>query len=356
MPTQRVIQVGTGGMGGAWCKRFLPPYVDEGRIEVVGAVDIDPDAHGNAKDHLGLSGAQCYTDVEEAFAELEADWCSIVVPPWHHEDVLDAALANDLDVLCEKPMAEDLEAAVRMVEKVENSESKMGVTMNHRFRQDLTSFRRALSGEDPTDLDYFTAAFTCNYREFGTMGEFRYEMGHPLLLDCAIHHLDFLADLTGGQCDRLYAESWNDGSGDFAGATKALVTMHFDNGVRGTFEGSLSNASTLHGWDHEYVRAECRDQTLVLSDYEIERHPAATANASEGDGEPVPLLERERWMHEWVIEQFLDWIDGGDPMATHGKANLQSMALVGGAIESAERGEAVDPQALITEAREDVSV
>ena len=37
----RMIQIGTGGFGATWCREFLPPSVEEGRIEVVAAVDLD---------------------------------------------------------------------------------------------------------------------------------------------------------------------------------------------------------------------------------------------------------------------------------------------------------------------------
>ena len=50
----KLIQVGTGGRGGAWCGRILPPNIEDGLIEVVAAADINPDALGNAREHLGL--------------------------------------------------------------------------------------------------------------------------------------------------------------------------------------------------------------------------------------------------------------------------------------------------------------
>ena len=89
----KVIHVGTGGFGGAWCQAFLPPNIQDGLIEVVAAVDINPEALKNAKDHLGLRDDQCYTDVRKAFDENKADFCSIVVPPAYHESIVDIALA-----------------------------------------------------------------------------------------------------------------------------------------------------------------------------------------------------------------------------------------------------------------------
>ena len=103
--TYKAIQVGTGGFGGAWCKNFLPPNVEDGLVEVVAAVDADPQALQNARQGLGLRQDQCYTNIQKAFDENRADFCTVVVPPAFHESVMDAALEHDLHVLSEPKWA-----------------------------------------------------------------------------------------------------------------------------------------------------------------------------------------------------------------------------------------------------------
>ena len=108
MKTYRMIQVGTGGHGAGWCQLFLPPNVQDGLIEIVAAVDINPDALNNAQAFLGLDASQCYTDIHQAFAENRADFCTVVVPPAYHEAVVDAALAHGMHILSEKPIADSI--------------------------------------------------------------------------------------------------------------------------------------------------------------------------------------------------------------------------------------------------------
>src|SRR6266508_3497579 len=117
----RMIQVGTGGFGATWCQQFLPPSVQEGRIEVVAAVDVNPAALENAQRYLGLPLERCYTDIHQAFDENPAEFCTIVVPPAGHEQVVDLALEHDLDILSEKPIADSLEASVRIADKVKRA-------------------------------------------------------------------------------------------------------------------------------------------------------------------------------------------------------------------------------------------
>ena len=137
----RMIQIGLGDMGRDWCETSLPPNIKDGLVEVVAAVDINPGALKVAQDSLGLPAERCYTDLQKALNENSADFCTIVVTPAHHEAVVDLALAHDLHILSEKPIADTLTASVRIAEKVKRAGVKMGVTMSYRFDQDKTRFR-----------------------------------------------------------------------------------------------------------------------------------------------------------------------------------------------------------------------
>jgi predicted dehydrogenase len=343
-----MIQVGTGGMGAAWCRRILPSFVKEGSIEVVAAVDINPGALVHAREGLGLPQDRCYAELQRAFDTHPADFCTIVVPPAAHEMVVDAALAHDLHILSEKPIADTLEGSLRIARKVRDAGKKMGVTMSHRFDQDKSTLRSELQSGRHGALDYLICRFTCDCRRFGSWGAFRHQIADALMVEGAVHHLDILADLAGAKCDTLYAQTWNPTWGEFAGDSQALVSMRFENGARGFYEGAKTNAVGLNGWGHEYVRAECEGATLILNHRQVKRfsYDAGAQNRAkcEAEGEPVPLLERPRWAHGWLVEQFLAWLDGGDPMPTNVEDNLQSIALIFAAVESSRTGQPVKVQ------------
>jgi predicted dehydrogenase len=353
--TYKVIQVGTGGFGKSWCERFLPPNVADGLIEVVAAVDLDPAALQNARQHLGLRDDQCYTDIRKAFDENKADFCTIVVPPAYHESVVDLALEHDLNILSEKPIADTLAGSIRIVNKAKSAGKKMGVTMSHRFDQDKTTLRRELRSGQHGDLDYMICRFTCDARLFGTWGKFRHEINDALLIEGAVHHLDILADMSGALCDTIYAQTWNPRWGEYAGDSQALVTMHFANGTRAVYEGAQTNAVGLNGWTREYIRAECEKTTLVLGQRRLEAFPhipnSRWNEKNEGEGETIMLMEQPKWANAWLIEKFVRWLDGGEPMETNVEANLQSVALVFAAIESSRTGQPVKVQEFLAQTR-----
>jgi predicted dehydrogenase len=350
----KMIQVGTGGFGRAWCERFLPPNIADGLIEVVAAVDLNPEALKNAQQHLGLRPDQCYTDLQKAFDENKADFCTIVVPPAYHESVVDVALAHDMHILSEKPIADTLVGAVRIAHKVQRSGKKMGVTMSHRFDQDKTTLRGELQSGHYGPLDYLVCRFGCAWRKYGDWGKFRHEIKDTLMIEGAVHHLDILADLAGAKCDTIYAQTWNPSWGEYGGDSQGLVIMHFENGVRSTYEGTKTNAIGMNGWSNEYIRAECEKATLILNRRKLERfyyeEENKRLNLQENEGEAIPLLEQPKWANAWLIEKFVRWLDGGEPMETNVQDNLQSVALVFSAIESSRTGQPVRVQEFLARA------
>ena len=46
--------------------------------------------------------------------------------------------------------------------------------------------------------------------------------------------------------------------------------------------------------------------------------------------------------HDWIVNEFLDWLDDGPAPATTLEDNLRTAAMVFGAIESARIGQTVD--------------
>ncbi|QCC49865.1 Gfo/Idh/MocA family protein [Halapricum salinum] len=355
---QRVIHVGCGGWGAMWVGEFLPANVEDDTIEVVAAVDQDPEALENANRDLDLPDERCYTDAETAFESHDAEFATLVVPPEVRKPLVEAALAHDLDLLTEKPIAPTLAEAVEIADIVEQAGARMAVTMSHRFDRDKTTLRRRIQRGEYGPLDYLVFRFTQRYRQRDEWVAGRpYEMDHPLLVEGGVHHLDLLASLAGAKCERLYARTWNPEWSDFSGDSQALVTMEFENGVHATYEGATTNAVSMNGWNNEYVRAECRDATLELDARELTAYPydpdAEPRHTASGppEGETIPLDDREKWMNSWLIEQFCQWRAGGEPMPTRVSENLQSVALIEAAMRSSERDEPVAVQELLEHVR-----
>ena len=79
---KQCLMIGAGGMAGGWIRHFFPNFKD--RMEIVGLVEIRPEVLKDQGDWLGLSDAQRFAKMEDAFEAVSADFCTIVIPPAYH--------------------------------------------------------------------------------------------------------------------------------------------------------------------------------------------------------------------------------------------------------------------------------
>jgi len=338
----RYIIVGTGGFGAAWCAEFLPRLKAMGKAEAAAAVDVRPENLENARRHLGVPPGRLYTDIARAFDENEADFAVVVVPPAHHEKVVDEAIKRRMHILSEKPIADSMEACARIYRKVRAAGLRMAVTMSHRFDRDKQSLERRIKSGEYGRLNYVIGRFTCNCRAFGSWGEFRHRIPDPLLVEGTVHHFDVFRALSGADGRSVYCRSWNPPWGEFAGDSTALITMEMTNGVRCFYEGAKANASGMNGWTQEYFRAECENGTLEL---DRRRLRLLTGEGWEKpSSEELPLLEQPVWTNAWLAEMFCDWLAGGEAPPNTLEDNIQCAALLFAAIESSRTGKPVDVQ------------
>jgi hypothetical protein len=67
----------------------------------------------------------------------------------------------------------------------------------------------------------------------------------------------------------------------------------------------------------------------------------------------VAPVRRPHEGHHRIVEQFLDWLDGGPTPPTALQDNIRSAAMLFAAIDASERGETVDVAAKLTDANGD---
>lgn len=338
----KYVQIGVGGFGNWWCNHFLPHLTEKGIAKAVGAVDINTEVLPNAKEPLGLSDEQLFTDVEEALSQTKPDFVTIVVPPAHHEKMVDCAVKHGCHILSEKPIADTMEASVRIYKKVKEAGLKMAVTMSHRFDQDKQSLEAAVKSGEYGPLNYLVHRFTHNCKKFGSWGKFRHEIPDPLLVEGTVHHFDIHRSISGSNAKTVYANTWNPSWGEFAGDSTGMIVIEMLNGVRCLYEGAKANATTMNGWGNDYIRAECENGTLELS----RRWLRVLKGDSWGGplGADLPLLERPLWMNAWLAEIFCQWLRGGEEPPNSLDDNIQCTALLFAAIESAHTGKVIDVQ------------
>jgi len=243
MATYRALIVGAGGMGKAWGRNLQ----NCAQTEIVGWVDIRPDAAAQAADELQLSGVHTDPDLHRAIAGTKPDFVVDVTIPEAHHDVTRTALAAGLPVLGEKPMAASMEQARAMVAASEKAGKLYMVSQSRRYDGRLHAYRKLIEEQVGApgilNSDFYIGAH---------FGGFRDEMPSPLILDMAIHTFDAARFLCGLDPVAVYCEEFNPAWSWYRGDVSATAIFEMAGGLRYTYRGSWCAEGRHTSWEADW--------------------------------------------------------------------------------------------------------
>lgn len=150
--TPEIAVVGCGGLGDLHARKAL-----NAGAEIVAGADV---AEGPRNRFEGNFGVDTFEDYEELFDAVEPDGVSITTPNAFHAPVAVAAFERDIDVLVEKPPADSVSAAERMLEAEQASDAFGMVGFQSRFTPAGSIFK--------------------SYKQEGRFGEITHIEGHSI--------------------------------------------------------------------------------------------------------------------------------------------------------------------------------
>lgn len=351
---RRCLMIGAGGLARRWIREFYAPHTD--RVEIVGLVDVNEEVLTQQGDYLGLSAHRRFTNMADAFAQVDADFCTIVIPPAFHKDAVLHAVARKMPILSEKPVADTWESCKEIYAAVKGADLKMQVVQNYRYYTPNLTLREVLRKGDLGRINYIVSRFAKDYRVYGSWGAiFRHEIQHSLLIEGAVHHFDAIRNLSGGDPQFLGGWEWNPDWSSSKGQFNTLYTMKMDNGVHATYEGTGTAAGRQNIWHEEYYRVECEHGVAVVdSDLTVRVQQFGGGRGLRVE-EIIPVQPQYQ-EHVAVIDQFLTWLDGGPAPEATIDDNIKSVAMVFAAIEASRTNSTIDVAAMIAEARAEADV
>jgi len=135
MPTKlRAAIIGAGSIGGA----HIQGYLDTGRFDVVALADLNAEAMAEANKLYDIAPVH-YLDARQMMEEVQPDVVSVCT--WHkgHSPwTIAAAAYRPQAILCEKPMADSVGAAERMLIACERHDVKLAIGHQRRFLPSYT--------------------------------------------------------------------------------------------------------------------------------------------------------------------------------------------------------------------------
>jgi predicted dehydrogenase len=338
--TLRAALVGCGAMSRAWLQAAarIPD------LRIVGLADLDAGrAEGRAAE-FSLDDLVIAGDVHALVSRSHPDILFDVVVPSARHEVVSTGLAAGCHVLSEKPMAETLANARDLVARAKAAGRIHAVVQNRRYVPGVRRIARALRSGAIGEITSIHADFFLAPH----FGGFREEMDHVLLLDMAIHGFDAMRCMTGLTASGVYCREWNPPNSWYRQGSSAAAIFELGNGAVFAYRGSWSAAGLGTSWEcaWRFVGAkgsltwDGADQIRIEVLGPGERNGLLDPTAQV---EPPPLAPEDRIEgHSGVLSDFVSAVRSGSEPETVGRDNIRSLAMVFGAIESANTGQRVD--------------
>jgi predicted dehydrogenase len=315
----KIIQVGAGAMGRLW----LDVLAGSADVELVGLVDVDLSAAQRSAAGAGLPNVALARSLPELLDLVAADAVLNVTVPEAHAEVSITALLHGLAVLCEKPLADTLAAALSMIAAAEVGGRLLMVSQSRRYWRNLDALRGQIAQLGRLGL------VQCSFFKAPHFGGFREEMAYPLLTDMAIHQFDLARDLIGSEPAAVYCESFNPSGSWYAGDAAANVAVDFADGTRFVFTGSWCSPGLETSWNGSWRISAAGGTALWDGDY------APVAQTADGEQIPAePGTEPEQIAGS--LAEFVTALRTGAAPSGEAHSNVMSLAMVEGAIRSAQ--------------------
>jgi len=287
VPRMRVGIVGFGFMGRMHYRYWqqLP------QAEVVAICDANPDVlegsgSGNiagAADEVDLAGVAIYDDLGKMLAEKQLDAISLTVPSHLHAELSILALNAGVNVLCEKPMALNVDDCRRMAEAAEKSGKTLQIGHCVRFWPEYAAAKEIVAGGK------YGRVLAATFQRLASLPDWAADnwladeqRSGGVALDLHIHDTDFVQYLFG-----MPQAVSSFGAIDASGQLIHIVTSYlYDDEKVVTAEGGWSMAPPF-GFEMSFnIMLEAA--TLV---YDCTREP--TFRICSADGESLtPQLEK----------------------------------------------------------------
>jgi len=338
MEKLRAVLVGCGGMSGAW----LRVAAEIPNLEIVGLVDI---AEANARkraEEFTLKNALVATDLKAALKAAKPDIVFDVTVPEAHADVTLAALRHGCHVLGEKPMADSMANARRMVAAAQTAGKLYAVIQNRRYDPRIRRLRHFLETGPLGTLTTVNSDFYLGAH----FGGFRDRMEHVLVLDMAIHTFDQARFLTGADPVAVYCYEWNPKGSWYDHDASAVAVFEMSNGLVYTYRGSWCAEGLNTTWECDW-RLVCEKGSATWNgadDFRAQVVAKTGSFHSEWAEAEIPPFDAGDKVggHAGLIKEFLRCVEAGATPETVCTDNIKSLAMVFGAIQSADTGKRVE--------------
>ena len=330
----KVVVTGCGGMSRTW----FSVAAEMNSVEIVGLVDIRRQSSLDCAQEFGLQEALIGTELGDVLDKSSPDIVFDCTVPEAHVDITLEALSHGCHVLGEKPMADSMENARRMLEAAQNAGKLYAVIQNRRYDLRIRRLRHLLAEDGIGQI----TTLNSDYYMGPHFGGFRERMKHSLLLDMAIHTFDAARFITGEDPISVYCKEWNPLGSWYDHGASAIAVFEMTGGVVYTYRGSWCSEGLKTSWNSDWHIMGTKGSIKWDGEDEFSGRSMAEICGPHAEWEGLEVTGHEPMAriggHAGLIHEFVDCVRTGNTPETACTDNIKSLAMVFAAIESAKSG------------------
>ena len=334
----KAVLVGCGGISRTWLTGCQPI---EG-LEIVGLVDLMTEAAQARAEEFGLTAAVIASDLQAVLDQTQPDVVFNCTIPEAHREVTLTALAHGCHVLSEKPLADSMETARELVAAAEAADRHFAVIQNRRFDPNIRRLSRFVQSGAIGPLTTLNSDFYLGAH----FGGFRDHMPHVLLLDMAIHTFDAARLIAGADPVSVYCKEWNPAGSWYDRDAAAIAIFEMSNGLVYTYRGSWCAEGLDTTWEADWRIVGQQGSVLWDGGEGFQAQKVAKTGGFRSELADLDIPPHDSadpiGRHAGQIADFIDCVRTGRTPETTGRDNIKSLAMVFGAIESAEQRKLVE--------------
>ena len=329
----KVVLIGCGSISGAW----ISPSLKEPDIKFVGLVDIKKENAINKAEEFNLTDVVIGTDLKEVLKETKPDIVfNCTIPASHYETTI-TAMESGCHVLVEKPMADNMDDAKRMIDVSLKTGKTLAVLQNYRFKNYIEGVREFIFSKKIGDLTTINSDFYIGAHFEG----FRKYMPHVLIADMAIHTFDMARYISDADPISVYCKEWNPEGSWAERDISALAVFEMTKGIIYSYRGSWCSEGFSTTWDADWRIIGDEGTILWNGNEKFLAEKVAEETGFVRKTEPVkidfPPKYPESEGHAGVIKNFIHSIITDEKPLTTCQDNIKSLSMVLSAIESSKK-------------------
>jgi UDP-N-acetyl-2-amino-2-deoxyglucuronate dehydrogenase len=341
----------TYGMGVVGCGSISDTHADAIQHTSKGKLVSAYSRTGTNRDRFCLKyNVAGFDDYSAFLQQSDLDIVVICTPTGTHLDYGVAAAKAGKHVVVEKPVETTVNRGRELIESCADNDVKLAVIYQNRFLDEILDMKQFLENGGLGDI-FMAKGSVMWYRDqeyysgSNWRGTFTYD-GGGAVINQSIHTIDLLQWLMGGvQSVQGVKGTYTH---DIEAEDNAVAVFRYKNGAIGTFEASTS----INPPNERRIEIYGTNGTAILEGDRFtvkragEKEKSSGSEASAGASSPLAGLGFEN--HKKQYDNILSAIRAGNDPPVSGKESLQSLAVVEAIYLSAEKGEPVHIDSLLS--------